>query len=127
MHNLEPAYLLHSIPYRNTSLLAYFFTLNHGLIHAVIRGGRAERSPFRGVIQPFSPLEISWKGNAELVTLYKIEAGLGSRTLVGESLFYGLYLNELMFRLWRNAVPDAELYQAYERILNTLQEKSGDE
>jgi len=127
MQLLEPAYLLHSIPYRNTSLLAYFFTLNHGLIHTIVRGARREKSPFRGLLQPFSPLDISWHGKGDLVTIQKVEPTLFHRHLAGEALFYGLYLNELMMRLWKSALPDPDLYQAYETILNRLVEKSGDE
>ena len=120
MHALEPAYLLHAIPYRNTSLLASFFTLNHGLVQAVVRGARGERSKLRGVVQLFSPLEISWYGKGDLVTVQKIEASY-SRNLSGEAVFYGLYLNELMLRLWRHRVPDENLYHAYDAILSSLQ------
>jgi DNA repair protein RecO (recombination protein O) len=121
MENLEPAYLLHAIPYRNTSLLASFFTLNHGLVQAVVRGARGEKSKLRGIVQPFSPLEISWYGKGELVSIKKIESTPVSRHLLGDAVFYGLYLNELMIRLWRHRVPDEELYVAYDSILQSLQ------
>jgi DNA repair protein RecO (recombination protein O) len=120
MQALEPAYLLHAIPYRNTSLLASFFTLNHGLVQAVVRGARGEKSKLRGVVQSFSSLEISWYGKGELVTIQKIEPAGITRSLSGDAVFYGLYLNELMLRLWRHRLPDEDLYYAYEAILKTL-------
>jgi DNA repair protein RecO (recombination protein O) len=44
MLKLEPAYLLHARPYRNTSVLADFFTLQHGRVNGVVRGVRGANS-----------------------------------------------------------------------------------
>ncbi|MGY8817310.1 MAG: recombination protein O N-terminal domain-containing protein, partial [Pseudomonadales bacterium] len=39
----EPAFVLHTRPYRETSLLVDFFTRNYGRFRAVARGARAAK------------------------------------------------------------------------------------
>lgn len=119
---LEPAYLLHARPYRNTSLIANFFTQNHGRIDGVIRGARAPQSKIRGLLQPFTPIVISWYGHGELVTIKTVEANGYIAKSTGDSVVYGIYANELMTRLVRGRDAHLELYQAYEKLLTSLSE-----
>ncbi len=48
----QAAYVLHSRPYRDTSALVDFFTLEHGKVSAVVKGARNPKSKFRAVLQP---------------------------------------------------------------------------
>ncbi len=114
----EPAYLLHARPYRNTSLLADFFTLNHGRVNGVVRGARGEKSKLRGFVQPFTPLMINWIGHGDLVTIRQVEPARTTQNLKGEAILYGFYINELLARLLKVREAHADLYQAYETLLN---------
>ena len=53
---LQPAYVLHSQPFQNTSLLVDFFTIDYGRVRAVAKGARREKSKYRSLLQLFHPL-----------------------------------------------------------------------
>ena len=120
MWTLEPAYLLHAVAYRNTSLLADFFTLKHGRVNGVVRGARSTNSQLRGIVQPFVALEISWTGKGDLVTIRQIEPANSSHYLRGGAILYGFYLNELLLRLLRVREAHETLYRAYHHALTCL-------
>ncbi len=50
----EPAYLLHTYPYRETSLVAEVYSRHHGRVAVIARGARRPRSALRGVLMAFS-------------------------------------------------------------------------
>ena len=116
----QPAYLLHSYPYRETSLVIETFTRNRGRIALVARGARRPRSALRGVLLAFQPLTISWSGRAELRTLHKAEWQGGLPQLKGEALLCGFYLNELLLKLVARDDAHEALYDAYEQTLHAL-------
>lgn len=126
---LQPAYVLHQRPYRETSLLLDIFTQDYGRVSLVARGVKKGRSRLGALLQPFSPLLISWQGKGELCTLISAEShGLPIR-LLGACLLSGLYLNELLVRLLQNQDPHPMLYTIYQHTLlelrsGQLQEKT---
>lgn len=116
----QPAYILHSRPYRETSLLIDALTSDHGQIGLVARGVRKEKSRWRGLLQPLQALRIGWSGNGELVTLTSVEAGLALPAFAGETLFAGIYLNELVLRLGRRGDDQGRTFGDYEQCLQRL-------
>lgn len=116
----QAAYVLHSRPYRDTSALVDFFTLEQGKVSAVVKGARNAKSKFRAVLQPFTPLQISWRGRQDLKTLVSAEAVAAPIFLTGSSLLCGLYVNELLERLLQNINPHPKLYVYYQYVLNEL-------
>ncbi|HEY7905725.1 MAG TPA: DNA repair protein RecO [Wenzhouxiangella sp.] len=119
MSNLEvtDGYVLHRRPWRESSLLIDCLSKTHGRIGLVARGGRSERSPWRGLVEPFMPLSIGYIQKGEMGTVRDIEA-LGDRLmLTGEALWCGLYANELLLHLIdrQEAVP--ALYSDYQDLL----------
>lgn len=120
------ALVLHARPFRNTSLLLELFTRDHGRIGMVARGGRAGtgRSPRAALLQPFQSLRLSWRRSGDLATLVSVEPagddaslrGLGS----GDSLWCGLYLNELLLRLTHRGDPHPDLFADYLIALQQL-------
>ncbi|MFZ2235220.1 MAG: DNA repair protein RecO [Dokdonella sp.] len=116
----QPAFVLHSRPYRETSLLVDALTRDHGQIGLVARGVRKEKSRWRGVLQPLQSLQIGWYGNGELVTLTAAEPGPAIPKLIGERLFAGIYLNELVLRLGRRGDDQAKTFHDYEQCLQRL-------
>ncbi len=117
---LQPAYILHSYPYRDTSLLAEAFTRDYGRLGVVARGARGPASRQRPPIQPFRPLLISYTGRSELGTLTSCESSGPAIVLKGNLLFSGFYLNELLLRLLLRQDPHVDLFQCYEKTLQEL-------
>ena len=118
---LQPAYVLHTQPFQNTSLLVDFFTMDYGRVRAVAKGARSAKSKYRSALQLFQPLLVSLSGRGELKTLTGLECSLGAIVLEGQRLFSGMYINELLTRLLLNHVEHKQLYLAYQDTLVALQ------
>lgn len=117
---LEQGYVLHSYPYKETSLIVEAFTRNHGRVGLLARGARRPRSALRGVLLAFHPLRLSWSGAGELANLVRAEWLGGAMTPAGSALMCGFYLNELLLRLVpRNDAHEA-LFDAYSQSLARL-------
>lgn len=117
---LQPAFILHHRPYRETSVLLDLFTRDHGRVSAIARGVRQARSKWRSILQPFIPLMVSWQGRSELMTLSAAEPNGPTISLQGECLLSGLYLNEILLRLLQKHDPHPELYTIYHETLLEL-------
>lgn len=116
----QAVYVLHSRPYRESSLLVDCFSKNFGRVSLIAKGVRQAKSRRAGLLQPFIPLLISWVGRTELYTLCQLEAVCAQRLFSGEQLLCGLYINELLMRLLQREDPHPELFEAYEQLLNNL-------
>ncbi|NIR62124.1 MAG: DNA repair protein RecO [Gammaproteobacteria bacterium] len=117
---LQPAYVLHQRPFRNTSLLLELLTPGHGRVGLVARGVRTQRSRLRPLLQAFRPLLVSWSGRGELGTLTGVEGAERAPSLQGRALLAGFYLNELLVRLLGRHDPHADLFTAYHDALQAL-------
>ena len=118
---LQPAYLLHRRPFKNTSMLVDFFCLDYGMVRAVTKGARRENSKPRALLQLFQPLLVSFSGRGEVKTVTGVESGLSAIKLNGERLFSGMYVNELLARLLLHHVEHTALYGHYQESLIALQ------
>ncbi|MCO5100146.1 MAG: DNA repair protein RecO [Burkholderiaceae bacterium] len=116
----EPAWLLHSTPYRETSLVVDLFTREHGRIAAVAKGAKRPRSSLRAVLLQFQPLRVSWTGRRELRTLTGAEWSGGVDAPRGDALLCAFYLNELLMRLLAREDPHPLLFDAYGEALSQL-------
>lgn len=124
--SLQQAWVLHHIPYRNSSLILQLFTAAHGRVSTVARGVRGARSAWRGLVQPFRPLLLSWSGRGELKTLTDVEADGPAVSLPGRWLFSAYYLNELLLRLLPAGDAHEVLYREYCRTLERLSALAAD-
>ena len=115
-------YVLHGVPWRETSLIAEVFTRDEGRLGLVARGARRPRSAMRGLLQPFQKLGLRYSHKGELRTLMAAEwLGTQGRGMPARaSLMAGFYVNELLLRLLQRQDPHAELFQAYEMVLDHL-------
>ena len=119
---LQPAFLLHRKPYRDSSRIYDFFTLDHGVISLMAKSvWRKEKGgSLASLIQPFTPLLISFVGRASLKTLSKVELADNHKNLTGERIFCALYLNELLLKLVGRNIPYPELFGYYSTSLDAL-------
>ena len=120
---LTDAWVLHSRPFGETSLIVEAFSREFGRMGLVAKGGRRPRSSLALAAQPFRRLLLSWTGRGELATLTAAEnaaqpAAPASPT--GTALLAAMYLNELLLRLTRREDPHPELFDHYSRALGDL-------
>ena len=116
----EPAFVLHSYPFRETSLLVEIFSRQHGRVPLVARGARRPKSAVRGLLMNFQPLSLSWFGKNELRTLHSAEWQGGQPLLQGTALLCGFYLNELLLNLMVRDDPHEQLFDYYQHTLQRL-------
>ncbi len=117
---LQPAFVLHTRPWRETSLLVELLTLDAGRVGLVARGVRRASSGRKGLLQPFLPLLVSYQGRGELKNLKALEAVAAPLPLTGSALFCGLYVNELLMRLLARDMPIEPLFARYRALLVAL-------
>jgi len=117
---LQPAFVLHTYPWRETSLIAEVLARDHGRMALVARGAKRRTSQLRGLMAPFSALSLSWSGRGEVRTLTRAEWTGGLVPLRGDALLAGFYLNELVVRLLARGDAHPALFGAYVRALKAL-------
>lgn len=116
----QRAFVLHSYPYRESSLLVEVFSRSHGRLIVVARGARRPRSVMRGSLLAFQPLLLAWSGRGEVRSLHSAEWQGGQPLLSGDALLCGFYLNELMIKLLPREDAHEQLYDNYQNALKRL-------
>ena len=121
---LQPAWVLHTRPYRDTSLLVDCLTRDYGKVSMVVSDARGAVSktgkPRRGrLLQPFSQLLIGWSGKTDLKSLRQLEQDRYF-LLTGKHLYSGLYANELLMRLLQPGETVTNLFDLYGRLIDGL-------
>jgi DNA repair protein RecO (recombination protein O) len=118
--NGERAYVLHTRPYSESSLLADLFTHAHGRLTVLAKGARRLKSPQRGALLPFRLLVAGWSGRGELPVLTQAEAATAPTTFRGARRYCGFYVNELLVRLMHRHDPHPRLFEIYHDTLRAL-------
>lgn len=120
---LQPAFVLHHRPYRDTSRILDLFTRDHGRVTLFARGargsGRKGASPM-SMLQPFNRLLVSWTAGAEAGTLTGVEFDGAYSTVPADRLVSGYYLNELMLKLFARHDAHADVFDLYAHTLAAL-------
>jgi DNA repair protein RecO (recombination protein O) len=118
----QPAWLLHARAFRERSRIVELFTQENGRIAAVAHIKRGEE----GLLQPFRPLLVSWRGRGELPTLNQCEAAAPALSLQGRRNWCGLYLNELLLRLLQREDAHPQLFAHYGHVLTGLMDSDAE-
>src|SRR6478609_8357938 len=114
----QPAFVLHSYPYKETSLIVEVLTRDYGRIALVAKGAKRPHSKLRGVLQTFQPLSVGWSGKSEVRTLTGAEWLGGLLPLEKSALLCGFYLNELLVKFVARDDPHRPLFDHYVEALN---------
>ncbi|HEY8244177.1 MAG TPA: DNA repair protein RecO [Casimicrobiaceae bacterium] len=114
------AFVLHTWPYKETSLIVEAFAEHEGRVAMVARGAKRPRSELHGLLQAFQPVALSWSGAGELKTLIRAEWRGGMPLPSGSALLCGFYLNELVLKLLPREDPHPKLYAIYHDALAEL-------
>jgi DNA repair protein RecO (recombination protein O) len=112
------AWVLHKTPSGDSSLRLTFFSREQGLINCLCKGGRTPKK--QALLQPFQPLWLDIDIRKDWYFSRHIEALPGALQLKGNSLFAGLYINELLYYVLKPMDPQPELFTAYLQIMQGL-------
>jgi DNA repair protein RecO (recombination protein O) len=116
----QPGFVVHSYPWRETSLIVEAFTRDHGRVALVARGAKRPTSQFRGLLSPFAPVALAWSGRGDIKSLVRVEWLGGLAPLRGDGLLAAFYVNELLVRLLPRSDPHPPLFGAYAQCLHDL-------
>jgi DNA repair protein RecO (recombination protein O) len=127
---LARAYILHTLPYRDTSRILEVFTREQGRVSMFARGVRGPKAKLASLLQPFQPLLISFTSRGDAAQLVGAESEAASHprsnpgSLTGGlppgALLSGFYLNELLLKLTTRHDPNAGLFDGYREALLAL-------
>ncbi|MBI3284973.1 MAG: DNA repair protein RecO [Burkholderiales bacterium] len=116
----QPGFVLHSWPYKETSLIVDVLTRDYGRIALIAKGAKRPHSQLRSVLQTFQPLHVGWSGKADLRTLIAADWVGGMLPLEKSALLCGFYLNELLIKFLLRDEPHPALFDHYVATLNQL-------
>lgn len=122
---LQPAFILQSRKYRESSLIIDALTRDFGRISLLAKGVRKTRSKTAGLLQPFIPLTLSFFGRAELKTLTNVETSHRFNEIKGLALYCSFYINELVACFLHKYDPHPEVFDYYNQCLSGLADGSG--
>ncbi|KGJ89082.1 DNA repair protein recO [Colwellia psychrerythraea] len=116
----QDAFVLHSRPYRENQQLVDLLTEQDGKVTALVYVGQSKRSIKKGLIQPFLPLRLTLKGQANVKQISQIDSIAKSFSLKKNSLFSAFYINELLIRLLTEHITCQQLFYQYQSALSAL-------
>jgi DNA repair protein RecO (recombination protein O) len=117
---LQPGYVLHQRPYRDTSRILEVVTRDFGRLTLFARGVRGSKSGLAAVLQSFQPLLLSWSGKGDAGQLNAAELVGEPQSLPSSRLLSGFYLNELLLKLLHQHDPQPEVFAIYNDTLQRL-------
>lgn len=123
--HLQPAFVLHQRPYRDTSRILELFTRDFGRVTVFARGSRATNksgNTLNSVLQPFSRLLVSWSGKGEAGQLTGAEFDGPFEPVPANRLVSAFYLNELLLKLFARHDAHVDVFDLYAWTLKGLRE-----
>jgi len=114
----QDAFVLHTRPYRESSLLLELFTRQYGRVSLVAKGVRGKK---KAPPRQFVPCLVSWVGRGPLFTLTECDLAT-TKPLVGDALACGFYINELLLRMTEPLDVHNYLYATYATTISELSE-----
>ncbi|MGP9800312.1 DNA repair protein RecO [Rheinheimera sp. NSM] len=119
MHaELWPGFILHSRQLGEDKLILQLLLPELGRLSAVVRKRQGKQ---RLALQPFQQFSLQLTGRNELKTVKSIDEAAPAFMFSGKVLYSGIYLNELVCRLWPDNLAAEQLFAVY---LHSLQQLS---
>ena len=89
-----------------------FFTRDYGRIPLVARGAKRPMSQYRGLLNPFCPLAVSYSGKGEVKNSHALRV-VRDDSDDEKVLMSAFYINELLVRLLPRGEPEPALFTIY--------------
>lgn len=112
------AFFLHKRVSGETSFRVRLFTFEHGVIDALFKGGRTPKKQLH--LQSFTPLWVSLDVRGGWYYVRQLECDAPPHVFVGDALFSGLYMNELIYLMLKPHDPSPVLFKSYISALQAL-------
>jgi DNA repair protein RecO (recombination protein O) len=112
-------FILHSYPYKETSLILETFTRTYGRV-AMIAKGAKRNGMGKYAVNPFQPVQLDWFGRAELKTMKSSSHERVLPQLRGRALMAAFYVNELILKLAVKDDPHEGLFDVYAEAVEAL-------
>lgn len=109
-NQLLTGYILHQKPYGESRSLVYLFSEEWGVVHGI---GKKN-------LPLFVPIQFFGNGKNSLKTFSQSQILQNYITLTGQSLYAGMYLNEILQKLLPVEEPFAEIWQAYQQCVANM-------
>lgn len=116
------AYMLHAVPYKETSLIVELFCREYGRVPVVAKGAKRPHSALRSVLLNFQPLTVRFSGRGEVKTLTQAEWCGALMPPEGKRIFAAYYLNELLLQGLGREDSHPALFDDYTTALARLSE-----
>ena len=120
---LQPAYVLHHRPYRDTSRILELFTRDHGRVSVFARGTKGTRktaAALASMLQPFNRLLVSWSAGGEAGHLTAAEFDGAVSPMPPQHLVSAFYLNELLLKLCARHDGHPDIFVLYAHAIDSL-------
>lgn len=113
---------MHKLWIGETSANVTLWTADKGLVVARYQGARSPKK--QALLQPFTALWITLDERRYGIFLRQLDCLEPSVPLIGQSLFAGLYINELLYLSLAPHEPHPTLFLAYKKTLHALLQAS---
>lgn len=120
--NAIHAWVIHKSWSGDTSARVVFFTREHGVLSCFYKGGRTPKK--QSLLQSFAPLWLTMDVRGDAYFVRQLEMASSPLHYPGQTLFAGLYVNELLYHALKPHDPDATLHTAYTFALQALMHAS---
>jgi DNA repair protein RecO (recombination protein O) len=114
-------FVLHSYPYKETSLILETFTRSHGRVAMVAKGAKRGTS-HKYALNAFQPLSLEWFGRTDMKTLKAADHQRIYPQIRGAALMAAFYVNELLLKLAVKDDAHEQLFAQYDATVATLSE-----
>lgn len=118
--DLHPCYVLHSRPYRETSLLVDILSSEYGRLRLVAKGVKRAKNNKAVLLQIARKLSLAWSQRGPLGNLIEVEDSGERIELNGSKIISCFYMNELLIRMLHADEPHPEVFEIYQQALNDL-------
>ena len=115
--------MLHTRPFKETSLLVDLFTRNHGKISVIAKGAKRPKSKIGIIKTPSCLFFVSCTGRGELKTLTHCEIKEYFFP-IAEAFNSVVYLNELLIKLLEKEDAHPEIFDHYLIVCGSLKSKN---
>jgi DNA repair protein RecO (recombination protein O) len=112
-------FVLHSYPYKETSLILETFTRSHGRVAMVAKGAK-RGSASKYALNAFQPLSLEWFGKADMKTLKAADHQRINPQIRGAALMAAFYVNELLLKLVAKDDAHEQLFERYSETICAL-------
>ena len=114
-------FVIRAVPYKESSLIIDALSMDMGRISFVAKGARNLKSNLKSMLQLFTPLKVTLRGlNNGLKTLVDCSPAGKQITYLPPTLFSALYVNELVYFLYRIEDDSTGVFSAYVEALDNM-------